>query len=275
MSAPPAAIQRPPAFRTNWPARVAWLALIAYCFYAASILDVTWERFVVGIDNGIRFLGRMMPPETEASKMALLAKGLWESVEIAIISSALGITWFLPEEDRYTTSRGKFLDEICGLLGGRAAEALIFGDITTGASNDIERASHIARNMAMRYGMGLGLGTVSYGERQGSTAMGVDPSSTRNYSEETARKIDDFVRDVIAEQYKRAEAFLKEHHEKLKVLALVLLKKETMSIEEFTDIFEGRTEPVIVEEPEEVISDDDTTDDSGTQPSAESVESRS
>ncbi|MBI5794425.1 ATP-dependent zinc metalloprotease FtsH [Candidatus Uhrbacteria bacterium] len=197
--------------------------------------------------------------------------------KISIVSrgSALGITWFLPEEDRYTTSRGKFLDEICGLLGGRAAEQLVFGDITTGASNDIERASHIARNMAMRYGMGLGLGTVSYGERQGSSSLGVDPYSARNYSEETANKIDEFVRTVIEEQYKRAAGFLKEHHEKLKVLALVLLKKETMSIEEFTDIFEGRTKPVIEEEPEEVISDDDTIDDSGTQPSAESVESRS
>ncbi len=88
--------QRPPAFTPNWPARIAWLALIAYCFYAASILDVTWERFVTGLDNGMRFLGRMVPPDTEASKMKLLAKGLWESIEIAVLSSALGIVLSLP-----------------------------------------------------------------------------------------------------------------------------------------------------------------------------------
>ena len=87
---------RPPAFTPNWPARIAWLALIVYCFYAASILDVTWDRFVTGIDNGLRFLGRMVPPDTEASKMKLLAKGLWESIEIAVISSALGIVLSLP-----------------------------------------------------------------------------------------------------------------------------------------------------------------------------------
>ena len=89
-------LRRPPAFEPNWAARIAWLALIAYSLYAASILDVTWERFVTGIDNGIRFLGRMLPPDTEASKMQLLAKGLWESIEIAIIASALGIVLSLP-----------------------------------------------------------------------------------------------------------------------------------------------------------------------------------
>src|SRR6185369_13266926 len=106
--------------------------------------------------------------------------------KISIVSrgSALGVTWFLPQEDQYTTSKSKFIDEICGLLGGRAAEEIIFKEITTGASNDLERASAIARNMAMRYGMGNGnLGLVVYGERQGSAFAGVDPALSRNYSE--------------------------------------------------------------------------------------------
>jgi phosphonate transport system permease protein len=87
---------RPPAFLPNWPARCAWLALVAYAFYAASILDVTWERFIIGLDNGVRFIGRMLPPDTAADKMALMLKGLYETLEIAVISSALGILLSLP-----------------------------------------------------------------------------------------------------------------------------------------------------------------------------------
>jgi phosphonate transport system permease protein len=87
---------RPPAFLPNWPARCAWLALVAYAFYAASILDVTWERFIIGLDNGVKFIGRMLPPDTAADKMALMLKGLYETLEIAVISSALGILLSLP-----------------------------------------------------------------------------------------------------------------------------------------------------------------------------------
>jgi len=165
--------------------------------------------------------------------------------KISIVSrgSALGITWFLPEEDRYTTSRKRFLDEICGLLGGRAAEEIIFKDITTGASNDLERASAIARNMAMRYGMDTDLGLVVYGEKQGSAALGVDLGSTRNYSEKSAQKIDDFVQSTIAEQYKRALGYLKKHEKKLHSLTEILLVKETMSVEEFILEFDAKASP--------------------------------
>ncbi len=91
-----AVLARPPAFLPNWPARIAWLALIAYAFYATSILDVTWERFVIGLENGVKFIGRMLPPDTEASKMTLMLKGLYETLEIAVIASALGILLSLP-----------------------------------------------------------------------------------------------------------------------------------------------------------------------------------
>ena len=163
--------------------------------------------------------------------------------KISIVSrgATLGVTWFMPQEDSYTTTRSKFLDEICGLLGGRAAEELVFGEITTGASNDLERASQIARNMAMKYGMGtLELGTVAYGERQGSNFLGIDPGLMRNYSEETAKTIDTFVREVLTEQLKRAMDTLKKYRAKLDELAEILLKTETMTIEEFTEIFDGK-----------------------------------
>ncbi len=161
--------------------------------------------------------------------------------KISIVSrgSALGVTWFLPNEDQFTTSRSKFIDEICGLLGGRAAEEIVYNEITTGASNDLERASAIARNMAMRFGMGDdALGLVVYGEKQGSYA-GMDPAMARNYSDELAHKIDDFVRKVITEQYARAKGFIIKHRQKLDELAKELLQEETMTVAEFIEIFDG------------------------------------
>ena len=117
----------------------------------------------------------------------------------------------------------------------------MFSEITTGASNDIERASQIARDMAMRYGMGDDdLGLVSYGEKQGTMFLGVDPAITRNYSEEKAKQIDEFVKLVIKDQYARAVGMLKKHRRKLDGLAKILLKQETMSIEEFEEHFTGK-----------------------------------
>jgi phosphonate transport system permease protein len=91
-----AAQPRPPAFLPNWPVRLAWLALAAYTVYATSILNVTWDRFVLGLGNGVTFIGRMLPPDTAVDKMALMARGLYETVEIAVIASALGILLSLP-----------------------------------------------------------------------------------------------------------------------------------------------------------------------------------
>jgi cell division protease FtsH len=161
--------------------------------------------------------------------------------KISIVSrgGSLGVTWFLPQEDVYTTSKSKFLDEVCGLLGGRAAEELAFGEITTGASNDIERASAIVRHMATKYGMGPGeLGSVAYGEKQGSIFLGVEPHLSRNYSEDTARVIDTFVRTTMTTQLQRAMDILKKHRPELDRLAVILLKTETMSLEEFVEIFD-------------------------------------
>ena len=175
-------------------------------------------------------MGYLCPESDPLHKISIVSRG-----------AALGVTWFLPQEDQYTTRKAKFLDEICGLLGGRAAEEIIFGEITTGASNDIERASQIARDMAMRYGMGDDdLGPVAYGEKQGTIFLGVDPSTTRNYSEGVAKEIDEFVLLTIKEQYVRAKGMLQKNRKKLDELAKILLKNETMSLEEFEVIFTGK-----------------------------------
>ena len=160
--------------------------------------------------------------------------------KISIVSrgASLGVTWFLPKEDSYTTGKQKFLDEACGLLGGRAAEELVFGEITTGASNDLEKASQIVRHMATKYGMGTDdLGPVSYGEKQGTMFLGVEPHMSRNYSEETAIAIDTFVRKTLEKELQRAQGMLKKHSKKLDELAKILLKKETMDLKEFEEIF--------------------------------------
>ncbi|MDD4319427.1 MAG: ATP-dependent zinc metalloprotease FtsH [Candidatus Peribacteraceae bacterium] len=191
---------------------------------------------------GHAIVGHLCPDSDPLHKISIVSRG-----------SALGVTWFLPQEDQYTTSRSKFLDEICGLLGGRAAEEIVFKQITTGASNDIERASQIARNMAMRFGMGdEDLGIVSYGERQGTVFLGADPTASRNYSEEVAKQIDSFVRKTINDQYGRAKEYLTTHRKKLDDLAKILLQQETMSVEEFVEVFEGKKpEPPKKEESEQ------------------------
>ncbi len=200
------------------------------------------KEITVFHELGHAIVGHLCPASDPLHKISIVSRG-----------SALGVTWFLPQEDQYTTSRSKFLDEICGLLGGRAAEELVFGEITTGASNDIERASSIVRGMAMRYGMGDDdLGIVAYGEKQGTSFLGVDPSMGRNYSEEVAKQIDSFVRTTIAQQYERAMNFLRTHRKKLDELSKILLQKETMTVDEFLEVFEGKKpEPKKKEEPEE------------------------
>jgi cell division protease FtsH len=126
------------------------------------------------------------------------------------------------------------------LLGGRAAEELVFNEITTGASNDLEKATSIARNMATRYGMDeADLGLVSYGERQGSTYLGTDIGSSRNYSEDIAKKIDEFVKSTIALQYERAKKYLREYKGKLDEITAKLLETETMRFDQFSEIFDG------------------------------------
>lgn len=178
---------------------------------------------------GHAIVGHLCPESDPLHKISIVSRGF-----------ALGVTWFLPKEDQYTTTKQKFLDEICGLLGGRAAEEIVFNEITTGASNDIEKASAIARNMATRYGMDDEIGIVAYGERQGSAFLGVDLGTSRNYSEDIAKKIDEFVKAVIAKEYLRAKDLLSKNRQKLDELVEKLLTIETMSFEEFLEIFEGK-----------------------------------
>ena len=159
-----------------------------------------------------------------------------ESVhQISVIPSgwAGGYTLSLPKEDRSYKSKGDMEAEIVTLLGGRCADALILGDISTGASNDIERATNIARSMVMRYGMSDKLGPIVYGNDQQSVFLGRDFSSSQSYSDKTASDIDAEIQRIVKDAYAKVESILKEHMDKLHFVAGFLFRYETMEEDQF------------------------------------------
>ena len=156
-------------------------------------------------------------------------------ITIIPAGSAGGVTLSVPTEDRMTASRNEMLDNLVLSLGGRVAEAIVLDDISTGASNDIQQATRVARNMVTKYGMSDKLGTVLYGSSSGSDEvfLGRDFSTGKDYSEKTAAEIDDEVRSIIKGAYARCEKILTEHIDKLHFIASFLLKNEFMDEEQF------------------------------------------
>lgn len=144
---------------------------------------------------------------------------------------------YRPSEDKSFMSRTEMEEHIVSLLGGRVAEQLVIGDISTGASNDIERASKIARDMVMRYGMSERMGTITYGSGQEEVFLGRDITQGRNYSENTSTEIDQEVKRIVDKAYKTAEQILTMQMDKLTVVANILLEKEKIDGEEFNAVF--------------------------------------
>ena len=162
--------------------------------------------------------------------------------EISIIQRgmAAGYTMNLPEEDRTHTSKKQLKDKMVELLGGRVAEKLVIGDISAGAKNDIDRASHIARSMVMEYGMSDVIGPISFGNSDGGEVfLGRDIGKSSNISEETSAKIDEEIKKLIDEAYNRAESILRENISKLNAVTDVLLQKEKIDVDEFREIFKN------------------------------------
>ena len=157
--------------------------------------------------------------------------------QISIIPTARtgGYTLSVPQEDHYFTSRKHMKEEIVSLLGGRVAEFIIFDDFTTGASNDIQRATQLARNMVTRYGMSSKLGSIVYGSEHGNDEvfLGRDFSSSRNFSEKIAAEIDDEIRNIVDGAYNHCTEIINEYIEKLHLIAEYLIKNEIMDAEQF------------------------------------------
>ncbi|MCB0078704.1 MAG: AAA family ATPase, partial [Anaerolineales bacterium] len=165
--------------------------------------------------------------------------------KITIVSRGMagGYVLSLPDEDRMFMRRGKFMDEIAGALGGRVAEEIIFGDVTTGASSDLERVTNMARSMVTRYGMSEKLGPLTYGDREELVFLGREISEQRNYSEEVADQIDIEVRKIVEEAYQTAHAVLRDHREQLDRLAETLIETETLDRATFNALMAGETPP--------------------------------
>lgn len=160
-----------------------------------------------------------------------------------------GFTMYQPEHDEMHLMKSKMLDDIVGLLGGRVAEKIIFNDISTGASNDIERASEQARKMVTRYGMSEKLGPIAFGQNNDEVFLGKDYNHMRNYSEAVASQIDDEVEKIILNAYKQTEDILTEHIDKLHAVALELVKREKLTGDEFKRIMNGEElEPLFADE---------------------------
>ncbi|MED9968564.1 MAG: ATP-dependent zinc metalloprotease FtsH [Ruminococcus sp.] len=173
--------------------------------------------------------------------------------EISIIPRGMagGYTMPLPTEDKSYNSRNEMLEDIVVSLGGRVAEALIMDDISTGASNDIEKATKTARDMVTKYGMTKELGCVNYGNESGSVFLGRDYGRTQDYSEATAAKIDELVLQIVNDAYARAEKLLSENIDKLHEIAAYLIKHEKMGSADFEAVMNGTyVEPVEAEEEE-------------------------
>lgn len=191
--------------------------------------------------------------------------------EISIIPRGMagGYTMPLPSEDKSYNSRNEMLEDIVVCLGGRVAEALILDDISTGASNDIEKATKTARSMVTKYGMTKELGCVCYGADNGAVFLGRDMARSQDYSEATAAKIDELVLAIVNDAYDKAEKILGENIDKLHDIAAYLIKHEKMGSEDFEAVMNGTyVEPEEVEEAEEEeITTDNTAenaDDSNT-----------
>ncbi len=166
--------------------------------------------------------------------------------QISIIPRGLagGYTLYRPTEDKTYTTKNDMLDKLVSLLGGRVAEALVLGDISTGASNDIQRATEIARNMITKYGMSEKLGPIAFTSEDNEVFLGKNYSQVRNYSESVAAEIDAEVERIITNAYKRTESILTEHMDKLHLIAKELFLNEKMSGEDFVKLMEGVSDTV-------------------------------
>ncbi len=185
------------------------------------------EKLIVAYhEAGHAIVMNTLPEANPVHKISIIARGM-----------AGGYTLSLPDEDRTLTGRKKLLAEMIGLMGGRAAEELVFDDYTSGASNDIERTTKIARTMVTRLGMSEELGPIVYGQKEELVFLGREISEQRDYSEEVAEKIDNEVRKLVHESYLKAKEILTQYRDKLDAVANKLLEVETITRKEFEEIF--------------------------------------
>jgi cell division protease FtsH len=193
----------------------------------SRIISDAEKAIIAYHEGGHAVVQRILPKCDPVAKVTIISRGM-----------ALGYTMALPTEDRYLQSKTEFEDKIAGLLGGNVAERLIFGDTTTGASNDIEKATDLARRMVTEFGMSDKLGPLSFGKRDELVFLGREIGEQRNYSDEVAKTIDEEVRAIIDKAYDRATEVLTTHRDRLVALAEKLVAEETVDAEGFESLFQ-------------------------------------
>jgi cell division protease FtsH len=213
-------------------------------------MDEAIDRVIAGPQRRSRILG---PKERELTAYheaghALVAKVIPGSdpphkVTILPRGMALGYVMYAPPDDKYTYTRQEILARITVGLGGRVAEEIVFGEVTTGAQNDFEQSTELARKMVTEFGMSTKLGPLSLGKRHGPVFLGRDLVESRNYSEEIAYEIDKEIRRIIDECYEKARTAILENREALNRLAKALLEHESLEAEEMDRLFRGEPAP--------------------------------
>jgi cell division protease FtsH len=194
----------------------------------SRIISDAEKEMVAYHEVGHAIVLELLPLADPVHKVSVLPRGM-----------ALGYTMQLPLMDKYLTTKSELMDDVAGLLGGRVAEQVVFNEVTTGANNDLDRATDIARSMVCEFGMSETLGPRTLGRRHGSPFLGRDIMEDRNYSEEIAMSIDKEVRKIIDHGYERAKAMLTEKRDKMDEIVKVLLEKETLEREEFEILMYG------------------------------------
>jgi cell division protease FtsH len=199
------------------------------------------ERLVTAFhEMGHAIVGQKLPNCDPVHKISIIGRG-----------QALGYTIALPGEDKFLTTRAELGDNMAMTLGGRAAEEIVFGEITTGASNDLEKVTATAKQMVMRFGMSERLGPRVFGHDRGQPFLGREFSSEPDYSDEIAREIDDEIRRIVEEAHQTAKDILGENRDNLDRISKVLLERETIDAKEFEALLAGKPEEEVFPPEEE------------------------
>ena len=222
----------------------------------SMVMSEEEKRLTAYHEAGHAIVGLSVPDHDPVYKVTIIPRG-----------RALGVTMFLPEEDRYSYSKRRLNSQITSLFGGRIAEELVFGAeaVTTGAANDIERATELARNMVTKWGLSERLGPLTYTEEEGEVFLGRSVTQHKIVSDVTVHAIDEEIRKIVDTNYDRATQILKDGIDKLHKMADVLMKYETIDAQQIADIMEGR-EP----RPPEDWTDSDPTEPAGSKSSVDS-----
>ena len=195
----------------------------------SMVMDEEEKKNTAYHESGHALLGYILPKSDPVHKVTIIPRG-----------RALGVTIQLPEQDRYAYDRQYLLSRIAVLFGGRIAEEVFMNQMTTGASNDFERATQLARDMVTRYGMSDELGTMVYADNEGEVFLGRSVTRQTNMSEETMRKVDAEIRKIIDMQYALARKLIEENRDKIEAMTKALLEFETIDADQIKDIMEGR-----------------------------------